>query len=246
MSALTYEERIVAFIDVLGFAELVETSEIDPVARTRIEKLIATDQLFERFLKNMRPLVDAAFFSDSFVLSARAESAIYLFREAGYLCRHLLTLGFVFRGAIVAGSLHHQDRTIVGPAFVKAYRLERDVAIYPRVIIDDSAFEYWNEELTDGSAHAHLVSLTKIGDDGQRFFDIFDPQWTVFIPWTHLEPSGEVIPAAPVDYLNAVRGHIQNGIVAHRSNGRVRAKYAWLASEFNERASTLGISLCST
>ena len=246
-SSLTYEERIVAFIDVLGFAKLVEDSELDPAARSRIEKLIAADQLFERFLKNMFPLVYATFFSDSFILSATAANAIYLFREAGYLCRHLLTLGLVFRGAIVAGSLHHDDRTIVGPAFVKAYRLERDAAIYPRVIIDDSALEYWNVELTEGSAHPQLVSLTKVGDDGQRFFDIFDPQWvTAFVPWTKLEPSGDVVPAAPIDFLNAVRGHIQNGIIAHRSNAGVRAKYAWLASEFNERGSTLGTSLIST
>jgi hypothetical protein len=127
--ALTYEERIVAFIDVLGFAKLVEASEIDPEARTRINKIIATDQLFERFMKNMYPLVDAAFFSGSFVLSAPAGNAIYLIREAGYLCRHLLTLGFLFRGAIVAGALHHDNRTIVGPAFLKAYRLERQAQI---------------------------------------------------------------------------------------------------------------------
>jgi hypothetical protein len=95
-SSLTYEERIVAFIDVLGFAKLVEDSENDPAARSRIEKLIATDQLFERFMKNMFPLVDATFFSDSFILSATAANAIYLFREAGYLCRRLLTLGLVF------------------------------------------------------------------------------------------------------------------------------------------------------
>jgi hypothetical protein len=36
-SSLIYEERIVAFIDVLGFAKLVEQSENDPAARARIE-----------------------------------------------------------------------------------------------------------------------------------------------------------------------------------------------------------------
>jgi hypothetical protein len=124
--------------------------------------------------------------------------------------------------------------------------LERDAAIYPRVIIDDSALAYWNEELTEGSAHPQLVSLTKVGRDGRRFFDIFDPQWaTKFIPWTDLEPSENLVPIAPIDFLEAVRGTIQNGIVTHASNAGVRAKYEWLASEFNERASALGISPCS-
>jgi hypothetical protein len=196
-------------------------------------------------MKNMFPLVHAAFFSDSFVLSATAANAIYLFREAGYLCRRLLTLGLVFRGAIVAGPLYHDDRTIIGPAFVRAYQLERAAAIYPRVIIDDSALEYWNEELTEGTAHPQLVSLTKVDRDGRRFFDIFDPQWaTNFIPWTALVPSKNLVPVAPIDFLEAVRETIQNGITAHANNVGVRAKYAWLASEFNESASALGISLC--
>jgi hypothetical protein len=242
---LTYDERMVAFVDVLGFAKIVEASETDPDARIKVSQIIATDQLFERFMKNMYPLVDATFFSDSFVLSAPAGNTIYLMREAGYLCRHLLTSGFLFRGAIVAGALHHDNRTIVGPAFVKAYRLERDVALYPRVIVDASALEYWNEELTEGSAHPQLASLTKVGPDGQCFLDIFDPQWaTAFVPWTDLEPSENVIPTAPIDFLDVVREYIQNGIIAHASNERVREKYAWLASEFNVRASTLGISPC--
>jgi hypothetical protein len=118
---------------------------------------------------------------------------------------------------------------------------------YPRVIIDDSALEYWNEELTEDSAHPQLVSLTKVGHDGQRFFDIFDPQWaTAFIPWTDLEPSTNLVPISPIDFLNAIRGHIQDGLVTNASNAGIRAKYAWLASEFNGRASALGISLCPT
>lgn len=230
-NSLAYEERVLAFIDVLGFAKLVEVSENDALARTRVQQIVEVDRLFERFMKLMFPLVDAAFFSDSFVLSAPVENTIYLIREAGYLCRHLLMSGFVSRGAIVAGSLHHKDRTIVGPAFLKAYRLERDVAIYPRVIIDCSALEYWNEELTEGSPHRHLASLTKIGPDGQAFLDIFDAQWGVFLPWTDLEDSKVQVPAEQIEFLNAARERIEAALTIHADDARVRMKFEWLASE---------------
>jgi hypothetical protein len=139
-NSFDYQERAVAFIDVLGFAELVKQSDANPTARAKLGKLITADKLFERFVGKFLRFADAAFFSDSFVLSVHPpESAlIYLIRETGYLCRYLLLQGFPSRGAITTGSLYHDGRFVVGPALVGAYRLEQSVAIYPRIILDDA------------------------------------------------------------------------------------------------------------
>jgi hypothetical protein len=42
--AFDYQERIVAFVDVLGFSELVEASEANPTARDKIDKLIVCNK----------------------------------------------------------------------------------------------------------------------------------------------------------------------------------------------------------
>jgi len=195
-----YQERVVAFIDVLGFAELVRASDTDPTKRDKIAKFIMTDKLFADFTGNMFRMA-AAFFSDSFVLSIGSDRVFYLIREAGYLCRHLLLQGFPCRGAITTGSLYHQERIVVGPAFVKAYQLEQSVAIYPRVILDDATMQWWKHEFRPGSAHPHFESLVKRDRDGQHFIDIFNPGWSEFLRWTEFIPSTDSVPIDPAEFL---------------------------------------------
>lgn len=117
--AFRYEERAVAYIDVLGFAELVKQSESSSIAFIKVQKLLSTDDLFDRFVGEfLSSFAEAAFFSDSFVLSvASPESRLfYLIREVAYLCRYLLLQGFPCRGAIATGSLHHRgDLLLVRP-----------------------------------------------------------------------------------------------------------------------------------
>jgi hypothetical protein len=127
---------------------------------------------------------NSAFFSGSFVLTVNPDQVIYLIRETGNLCRHLLLQGFSCRGGISAGSLYHHGQIVVGPAFISAYQLEKSVAVYPRVIVDDAAMACWKEEFSVGFHRPHLESLIKRDRDGQHFLDIFNPEWRNFIPPT--------------------------------------------------------------
>ena len=235
-NSFDYQEVVVAFIDVLGFSELVTASDADPIARAKLNGLIAADKLFERFMGQFLDFAEADFFSDSFVLSMQSDRVLYLIRETGYLCRYLLLQGFPCRGAICSGALYHHDRVVVGPALVKAYRLEQTVAVYPRVIVDDGAMEHWRDEFSPGSAHAHLEPLVKRDRDGQHFIDIFSPEWgSNFIPWTDVIPSAASIPSDPADFLKEARKRIEEGRAANIGNAKVLAKYEWLATECSER-----------
>lgn len=236
-NSLDYQERVVSFVDVLGFAALVNDSSKDPTAREKIVKLIDTDKSFERFVGTLLKWANATFFSDSFVLSMEASRVLYLVRETGYLCRHLLLLGFPCRGAITAGPLYHHDRVVVGPALVKAYQLEHSVAIYPRVVLDDAAMGLWREEFAADSAHPHFESLVKRDRDGQHFVDIFNPAWPEFIPWTEFIPSIDLVPTEAGDFLKEAFKPIQHGLVTHRGDAKVYAKYSWLDAEYKEHAS---------
>jgi len=242
-NSFDYQERVVAFIDVLGFAELVKASDADLTDRTKLGKLIDTNKFFERFMGKFLKFAEAAFFSDSFVLSMRPPDvrALFVIRETGYLCRHLLLQGFPCRGAITTGLLYHRGRFIVGPALVNAYRLEQSVAIYPRVILDDATMKYWRNELSP--PHTDLESLVKRGRDGQHFLDIFNPIWPkVFQQWHDYEPSPDAVPSDPVDFLKAARQRIEDGRAANIGNLKVLAKYEWLATECDERANALKLT----
>jgi hypothetical protein len=231
-----FQERVVAFADVLGFAELVEASYLNAAERAKISKLICTNDLFQRFAGEILDFAEATFFSDSFVLSMRADRVFYMIRETGYLCRHLLMQGFLTRGAIALGALHHRNPIVVGPAFVNAYRLEQSVAFFPRVVLDDATMEVWREEFASESAHPHLESLIKRDRDGQHFIDIFSPSWNEFLQWTEFVRSDNLIPHDHASFVRAANEHVQNGLMANIGRPKIRAKYEWLATECTEGA----------
>lgn len=246
-----YQERAVAFIDVLGFAELVKLSDTSEYARAKVGKLIDINNLFEKFISEYLDFAEATFFSDSFVLSFNSpHSLVYLIRETGYLCRYLLLQGFASRGAISTGSLHHRGRFIVGPALVDAYRLEQSVAIHPRIILDHATLAHWKQEFRvdefgGGSAHPQVEGLVKRDRDGQHFIDTFHPEWpSSFLPWSDFVPTAP-IPTDPADFLKEAWERIEEGRAAHTGNPKVLAKYEWLATECAERATALGVKLAS-
>jgi len=245
-SSVVYADRIVAFIDVLGFSELVKASDTDSTALSKVKKLIATHELFERFMGEYLDFARADFFSDCFVLSVNTDQVIYLIRETGYLCRHLLLQGFSCRGGISAGSLYHHGPVVVGPALIKAYHLEKTVAVYPRVLLDDATMACWDEEFRLGSAHPHLKALVKRDRDGQHFIDIFNPEWgRNFIPWTEFIPSSDSVPTDPIEFLKEAWKRIEDNRAANIGNAKICAKYGWLSTECDQRATALGVTLAA-
>jgi hypothetical protein len=229
-----YQQRVVAFVDVLGFSKLVKASDTDLAARNKLRRMIDTGRFFERFMKTYLGFAEATFFSDTFIISMTPPDvrALYVIRETGYLCRHLLLQGFPCRGAITTGSLYHRGRFIVGPALADAYRLEQSVAIYPRVVLDDLTMKHWTHDLSP--PHTDLESLVKRDRDGQQFLNLFSPAWQVFQQWHDYEPSPDAIPSDPIEFLAAAKKRIDEGCEANSDDLKVHAKYQWLASECRE------------
>jgi hypothetical protein len=229
--SLHYEERLVAFIDVLGFADLVLASGDNTQALEKVGKLAATNKLFDAFFAKLMDRAKTAFFSDSFVISMDPTEIIYLVREIGFLARYLILLGLPCRGAISCGALHHEGRIVVGPALVRAYKMEKSAAKYPRVILDAAAMECWRAEFAAEPAHADCVTLVKTDQEGMSYLDLFNPGWAAnFIPWTEFIPSPDAIPSDEAKYLNIARDRIEQGRAA-ASDDKTRAKYEWLAAE---------------
>jgi len=65
---ISYEDRVVAVIDILGFSRLVMASDGDPAALNSVRQLLRVDELFSQFLE-LFPSAQGTFFSDTFVMS---------------------------------------------------------------------------------------------------------------------------------------------------------------------------------
>ncbi len=151
MSELTrrnYDETLVSYVDVLGFAELLKERVPEDVARllnTMKDNFATGGRVHRTRDDEIVPIFKFFNFSDLIVRTTRIEPGADVGEiidwELYYLSEIQLFLaleGIVIRGSVCVGPLFadSQESIIFGPALVRAYILEREYAVYPRIVID--------------------------------------------------------------------------------------------------------------
>lgn len=130
---INYQNKIVAFVDVLGFSNIVYSETTDLI--DRYFKFILDDFKFP--VKNNR--FNYHLISDSIVISANnnKNNLSILIELLCMLQSKLMIEGILLRGGISFGNLYlnKSNSVIVGPGLINAYKLEAK-AIYPRIILD--------------------------------------------------------------------------------------------------------------
>ena len=135
--APAYEGRYCAFIDILGFRNLVRGLHHanDAVALRNVMRKIhaPTSASTVNWSVDFR----AQSISDAIAISTTMlDSGVYRILEAiEDLAVDLLREGYFIRGALVRGLLYHDASMVFGEALVRAYELESTIARFPRVII---------------------------------------------------------------------------------------------------------------
>lgn len=185
-----YEDRVLAWLDILGWSDLVDGAGSDnskfgqifraagllrsPKDRQNAQLARSDDYRAQGLEIAVDLLPEITHFSDTVIWSCKAaDDAIYqLVDEVQETCCLLLAHGHLSRGAIVYGPLHHQGGTIFGPALMSAYRLEGQVAHYPRVLIDDSV-KPWIPRSYSFEGEAFNTLDSRVDADGLTYLDIF-------------------------------------------------------------------------
>ncbi|MCF8465716.1 MAG: hypothetical protein K9G41_12790 [Flavobacteriales bacterium] len=150
------EPRIICFMDILGFSELINEYDTD-ITSTVLQDIqesfaLAKTQLLEnKNLGNKEALRHMKYqtFSDNICISIP-----YFDNEHDFLTNFNLLSVYVrgfqlimmskaifMRGGISTGSYYADNNIIFSKGLVNAYHLESKKAIYPRVIIDNSIME---------------------------------------------------------------------------------------------------------
>jgi hypothetical protein len=136
---IPYENRIVAFIDILGFASLVSRLSLEPDLHEQLYSALAQFKSFKAAsMKDNTAYtgLEMSVFSDSIVISGN-ESELYSVAYAcSWLQAQLLGRSVLVRGGISWGNTCHQDEFLYGEGMLKAYRIESTAAVYPRIVID--------------------------------------------------------------------------------------------------------------
>ena len=225
----SYEERLILFIDFLGFSEIVVKTATDGKALHRLVQ--AMDRLGEIGDSTFLASQKVTQFSDSIVVSYKLTepSAVFHILNAIALCVvDLAYKGYFVRGGVTAGKLYHTSKHVVGPAMIDAYHLESKVALVPRVVIDEKllaiARKYRDEMHTEEDEAEYALHFMTLDRDNRYFFDYVSHRSVVKV--TGGEP--ELYP----DYLGRLGQYITEGI-AHPELV-VRAKYVWLQRQYQE------------
>lgn len=143
MRGQLYEDRYLAFIDILGFRNFVDKSERDQSSPGELMRVL--EAIKDPISVPGQPVptlsvegLQMASFSDTICFSAFASPTALgqvLLRSA-FTALYMLSLGYPVRGAVTRGRLVHRSNVIFGPCMNRAYDLESRVAIYPRIVLD--------------------------------------------------------------------------------------------------------------
>ena len=143
----TYEQRIVCFIDILGFSNRIKhtAKETTEAAQLLDDTCDALDLLntYQQIMwyKTDIENIKVTQFSDSIVITfpwKENDDSLYRGLKAiRYIQTTMLKLyGVLLRGGIVLGNIIHTDKLLLGPAMVSAYELESKCAVSPRIVVD--------------------------------------------------------------------------------------------------------------
>lgn len=183
MCKAVYEKRVVTFIDILGYKNIIKETEKDNVQAVKLLEVmnsISEEQKrnYEGDFSQSTIGKEISIFSDSIVISYPIQlggSLFYILMDLIYLQMELICKSILFRGAVVIGDLYHDRNIIFGPAMVKAYELESEKAIYPRIIIEKNTIgegiKFKASQNTYEYEAEYILSLLRKDYDGYYFLD---------------------------------------------------------------------------
>lgn len=212
-----------AFIDILGFRELVCSSD------QRAEEVEAVAGVLRAISSLGPPPLEVTVFSDSIAISGPDTQVSTVALAATMVGHSLLREAFLPRGGLAIGRLHHRGSIILGPALVHAYDLERTVAKYPRIVVED---EYAQRLLRRRTPIPWHLRLLRDGD-GCYFLDLFG-----FLPsrqWRGvLTPSEFRQHVRDATLLRSkLLANLATEALSPTPNPDRVAKLRWLVREFN-------------
>jgi hypothetical protein len=232
-----YYEKILAYIDILGFS-----SAIKKTINENEEVEAETEKIFNLLedIKNLNKDEDKASvtpisrkvvsnFSDSVAISYLKEEKAGVFHiliDILFLSCDILRKGYLFRGAITCGKLYHKQEKIFGPAMITAVNMEKKLAIYPRIILDEEIIAIAKEnpaEYPSEKEQLRVINNFLSKDfDGLYYLNYFDAI-------DHIVTKEYGIPL----YFKPLRKIIMEYQNEAEKDMSIKSKYLWLKEKYN-------------
>jgi len=239
-----YQDRVVAFIDVLGFSQRIRQSgDSTEILDSTVYALQDVQQEFidhpnseiQRFfranlldldMEDSQPMITQV--SDSVIISrlAMVKGAVQdLIIDVSYLTHLFQSHHFLVRGAIRVGKVIHTDRLILGPGYIAAVEGEKAFP-NPAVNIDETVMALGRERMSDDHRLVNHFNECVIQDPATKLY--------ILDYFNDYERNIDLRLTAEEHYAGL------KNIIEHQlqiaTDPKVKAKYEWMRDGFNESA----------
>lgn len=219
-SQIDYTEHIVAFVDILGFSNLIDSIEDDKKLHDRLHWALTHIRSYKELSlveNTAQSDLKVSVFSDCIVVTGKKNNFHGVIWAVGWLQTQLLGAGILTRGGISSGKVVHADEILYGKGMLKAYKIENSAAVYPRIVIDP--------DLVMQIPDTYKSIFLALESDGLYFIDPFAFTGT----WGDVVAQVEDGWDSHAIYLDEVEKHIQDGI-RKASSVDHKSKWTWLAA----------------
>ena len=239
-----FEERAVAFLDVLAFKDLVLGAETMPHKFTRLMSLKAVldshvrwdnEGLDTSVPESIKPRY--IFISDSIIITSRLRDGhhsgfIAVTLKSIEIAHKLLETGFLVRGGLSVGPVFHDERNIFGSGYVSAY-LAETTTVHPRVVLTREAKAY----LQNDKAIAENVEFGRlVGEyEGASVVETLNSNHV-----QHVTEFGRIESA-----YKQYRAHIYTNLQTLSLGSPARSKWEWMAGFFNRAIGKFSVDIAA-
>ena len=166
-----YKEYYIAYIDVLGFKQMINEKTCQDVVEIyrSIKAMRTLHEVFEENgVEKTVPLIpheelNIKVMSDSVCIYIRADLPRSLFQLI-FICIDFQSRmlesdpPILLRGAITKGNLYSDGDILFGPGFVKSYLMEENNASVPRIIITKQTIDDYNNNYPDSRLPDNILN----------------------------------------------------------------------------------------
>jgi hypothetical protein len=229
-----YPERIVTYIDLLGFTRDVQMVSERPGLLLSIDAVLSAIVRCKRDLDARRESGELNYdarltqISDALVISYRIEKGAFgrAISHAAFLGNVCVRRGYLPRGIITTGKLVHDADRIFGGGLIDAYNAERKLVIDPRIAVDPLVMAEVRKEFAQAGQIGRAALFTRNRGTGD-FVHILGPDW----------PFLKTMAAKGDDGVPEMFDELREMLpVRHRNadNDAQRSKIEWMCAYVNE------------
>jgi hypothetical protein len=212
---------LIIYLDIIGFTDKVEESRADERSIQEIAKILSLIEFYTHAfntipLRTMAdlagipewhtfpPTLSSVHFSDTIVMAVPnpdCDSILTVASLAAAVQHSMIAHGYFLRGAITVGPHYTKGNVMFGPAFLRAYELEK-CAIWPRLILDPAILA-----LPGMERFGQPESFVTRAEDGLPFVDYLgEAFWNLGSIHWYRDHAADRTPTV-VDSVNALSGH---------------------------------------